>query len=248
MSPRTKKGLGIGWLILGFFVIVCLSGVAIFTIGANILYPPELETQIAPVSTVQAATVAPASSASLTPSLLPAPIDLTGSGDATVKVDKWTGPALLKITHDGSGNFKVYNLDSRGERINLLVFTSGAYDNVLPLDFVEGQQTASFQITANGSWELQVIPLGALRTEKIPGTISGHGDDVILLQGDGSPASLTVDASQATQAFTIYGLGGTTQTLVDENAPYAGTVSLNSDLRVLVVKASGPWRLDVTVK
>jgi hypothetical protein len=52
-----------------------------------------------------------------------------------VELDKWSSPALLKITHNGSGNFKVYNLNSNGERINLLVFTNGSYDGYLPLDF-----------------------------------------------------------------------------------------------------------------
>ena len=117
------------------------------------------------------------------------------------------------------------------------------YDGYLPLDFLAGQETKSFDITANSPWELQVIPLGTLRVEKIPGTITGVGDDMFVIQGDGSPNLLRVDASQASQDFIVYGIGNTTETLVDENAPYSGTVSLSSEMRVLVVNATGPWSL-----
>jgi hypothetical protein len=241
-------------LIFGLIAIVYILGLAIFFLRNRPALPENRGDQITFTQTAQIDTLIPESTVTHTPAPastatpIPNPIALTGSGDTIVDLDIWTSPSLLEITYKGSGNFKAHNLDSNSERINFLVFTNGSYDGILPLDFLEGQLTASFQITSNGSWELQVIPLGALRAEKIPGIISGVGNDMFILRGDGSLDLLNADASQASQTFTIYGIGITTETLVDESAPYLGTVSLSSKVRVLVVNASGLWSLDVTVK
>src|SRR5262249_49952845 len=88
----------------------------------------------------------------------PAPIALTGKGDAVVDISKPHGAALAHIKYGGGGNFAITNYGPNGERINLLVNTIGQYEGTRPLDFLDGEQTARFEVNASGPWEIDVLP------------------------------------------------------------------------------------------
>jgi len=183
----------------------------------------------------------------LTPTPAPEPIVLSGSGDAVVDVAKWEGPALAHVTYQGSRNFIVYNYGADGEKIDLLVNTIGSYEGTRPLDFLEDEHTTRFQVESSGAWEIQVLPLSEIRRETIAGTFEGQGDDVVLLSG-GTPDLLVIDARRADSNFVIWGYGGRRSLLVNEIAPYDGTVIAGKDTLVLVIEAEGPWQIEVTVR
>lgn len=175
----------------------------------------------------------------------PEPVLITGTGDSVENVN-WNGAGLLHITYTGDGNFAIINYDTNGERIDLLVNTIGTYEGTVPLDFID-EDTARFEIKASGSWEIQILPLDNVRVETIPGTFTGKGDDVIAIAG-GTPDLMIVDASTAEGNFVIWSYGNQKDLLVNEIAPYDGTVILSKDTFMLVINAEGDWSIEIKTK
>lgn len=180
---------------------------------------------------------------------LPQPIILTGTGDSIVDIDKWSSVALLKVTYTGGSNFVVRNYGAGNDVIDLLVNTIGAYSGSQLIDIYDNDQTVRFEVKASGPWEIQVLPIIHLRKETMPGTITGIGDDVVLLQGTGTPDMLRADASQSTSNFIVYALTNFNFELVfNEIAPYTGTVLIDGTTNLLQIKAEGPWSIEVITK
>jgi len=255
-------------VLLAVFVLLVLSGCTSKQVPATeknapTLAPSPTDTMV-PTATLTPTvtftpkptnTPRPTNTPSPTPTFTPtpAPIVLKGSGDSVVDVDKWDGPALLKIKYRGYGNFVIWNYGANGEKIDLLVNTIGNYEGTRPLDFLDGEFTRRLQIEAAGKWEIQILPLREVRQEKIPGTIEGQGDDVVYIAGNGTPDLLKVDASKAKGNFAVWGYGASRDLLVNEIAPYTGTTVIPSDVPVsgkmlLVIEAEGPWSLQITTR
>jgi len=179
---------------------------------------------------------------------------LKGSGDSVVDVNKWNGPALLHTKYTGSSNFVVWNYDTNGEKIDLLVNTIGNYEGIRPLDFLDGEDTARLQIESSGQWEIQVLPLDQIRRVEIPSIFDGKGDDVVYLKGTEKPDLLKIDASQAKSNFAIWGYGSDRDLLVNEIAPYTGIIIIPNSLPtssgglILVIEAEGNWSIEVTTR
>ena len=182
---------------------------------------------------------------------VPEPIFLTSVGDSVFDIQKWEGPAILRIKYTGGGNFVVRNYAANGkDYYDLLVNTIGPYEGTVPLDFRDGEHTARFEVKAelSGAWEFHIEPLSNARVETIPGTIAGTGDDVILI-GGGEAELLTVVASQAEHNFVIHTISsGGLDPLVNEIAPYAGTKLPDASTMALIIQATGPWSLEITTR
>ena len=176
---------------------------------------------------------------------IPTPILLSGTGSTVVDLAKWDVGALAHITHDGGGNFAIWSYGEDGNRIDLLVNTIGNYKGTVPLDFGTDEQTTRFEITARGSWTIEVAPLETMRREMIPGIMIGEGDDVLFMVSD-DPDLLTAKADGWRGNFAVWAYGDRRSLLVNEIAPYEGTVVVPRDALVLVVQAAGPWELEVT--
>jgi hypothetical protein len=113
-----------------------------------------------------------------------------------------------------------------------------------------GEQTARFEVKADltGAWEFRIEPLSNARIEKIPGTITGSSDDVILVGGSMADL-LKIDASRAEHNFVIQTISGSgLDLLVNEIVPYTGTKLLDPSTMALIIKATGPWSLQITTK
>jgi len=180
---------------------------------------------------------------------IPQSIFLTNYGDSVFNVQKWEGPAILKIKYTGERNFIVENYAVNSNvPYELLVNTIGSYEGTVPLDFRDGEQTARFVVKASGTWEFHIEPLANARIEPIPDTISGKGDDVVLI-GDGTPDLLKADASQASRNFIVQAIADARYDLViNEIAPYTGTNILNPSTVALIIQATGPWSLEITTR
>jgi hypothetical protein len=216
-----------------------------FAEGANssivvATFTPEPTNTAAPTRT-------PRPTATSTP--IPEPIFLTSVGDSVFDVQKWEGPAILKIKYSGGGNFVVRNYPTdSNDYYDLLVNTIGAYEGTIPLDFRDGEQTARFEVKGSGAWEFHIEPLTNARIEQIPGTISGNGDDIVFIRG-GIPDTLAVDASQAESNFVVRAIANARFDLVvNEIAPYIGTNILDPSTIALIIKSTGPWSLEITTQ
>lgn len=176
-----------------------------------------------------------------------APVTLQGSGDNVVEVPAHSAPYIAKVTYNGEGNFAVLNVDGSGNHMDLLINTIGSYQGTVPIDFLAEEQTSRFEITASGPWQIDLQPLSMARHENIPGIIQGNSDDVIIFNS-GVPDLLKADASSGSGNFAIWEYGEFRDLIINEIAPYSGTVAMGNDTSLIVVTATGPWSLEITTR
>ena len=182
------------------------------------------------------------------PTSLPQPIILSGTGDSIIETGKTSDyVAILKAKHTGSSNFAILNYNANNEQIDVLVNTIGNYEGTVPLDFRSDELTSRLEIKADGPWEIQILSLFEARGEPIPGVIQGVGDDVVILAGT-NPDTIKA-AAEGNGNFAVVAFGDSGLDLViNEIAPYTGTVLLKNDVAVLAIQAEGNWSLEITTR
>lgn len=140
-----------------------------------------------------------------TPTPKPEPIVLSGKGSNVVDLKKWDGPAIVRVTGNGSGNFIVYRYDANGDKLGLMVNAIGKYTGVIPMDLLDNEHTTRLEVKYSGPWQFEILPLEQASVLRAPGTYDGHDEDVIILVGDNLDL-LNVDASKAEGNFIVYPL------------------------------------------
>jgi len=177
---------------------------------------------------------------------LPQPLSFSGKGDQVLDINKWDGAAIMDVKYTGGGNFVIWNYDSAGEKIDLLVNTIGSYSGKVPLDFMTGEATARLQIESSGTWTITISPLSlnVINVVQVPGTYQGSGDDVVGL--DGTPDTGTF-STQTHDNFVVwsYSSTGGKDLLVNEIGPYSGTKVMDKNTFLLVISSGGAWSMDI---
>lgn len=184
-----------------------------------------------------------------TPTPPPEPIELSGTGDSVVDIDKWSGPAVVRISGNASQrHFAVISYDAQGNRLDLLVNTTNPYEGVRPLDFFQNQHTSRFEISATGPWQIEVLSLleGAPVVD-IPGPAEGSGDSVILLDAQADIATITGNAAGSHFAIIGYGPSGR-NLMVNTTDPYEGSVQVVPGVFILDITAVGDWVIEFTAR
>lgn len=172
----------------------------------------------------------------------------SGSGDTVISFDRTAEPAIVHIVgNTGSHHFAVTSYGSQGEYINLLVNTLDPYDGIRPLDF-EGEHATRFEVNATGAWTIEILPISAAHTLWVPGSLSGSGDDVIVLAGN-TPDLATISGNSVSHHFAVIGYGSSgnyLDLLVNTIDPYEGTVMLDRTTHFLEIDAEGQWVISIT--
>ncbi len=180
-----------------------------------------------------------------TPTPLPEPKAYSGSGSDVVAIEKPGGLDAVVIVHvvgnAESSYFGVTGFDEAGKQTDLLVNTTDPYDGITLLDARKGQTTTRLQVEAQGDWTIEVRPLAMARGAAVPGTTSGAGDDVLLL--DGEPDTAHIVGNAEGRYFGVIGHGKRYDLLVNTTDPYDGRVIVNRDTVVIEVKATGEWEV-----
>jgi|GEM_PF-5313339 hypothetical protein len=161
--------------------------------------------------------------------LPPEPVVRSGHGRAAVAVAKPAGTddaVLLAVEGDGVA---VTGLDRDGRVTTQIPSARGTY----LLDARRDETTATLHIDADGPWTLTLRSLGLVRRDLLPGEVSGHGDDVVLVDLSlvGSARAATVDGDAQVHLHS----GGWRH-------DFAGTLPA-ADLVIVEVHAPGPWTL-----
>lgn len=183
-----------------------------------------------------------------TPEPTVAPIILIGSGDSVVDVPEH-GPGVIHIKGNATSRyFSVTSFGANNKQIDLLVNTSDPYDGTRPMDFKQNEKTTRLQVKGEGDWSAEIVPLKQARTEKIPGSFSGAGDDVVLILGDAKPDLAKIKGNADSRYFGVFAYGKGTDLLVNTSDPYDGTVIVPGDALCLEIRASGQWNVEVTTK
>ncbi|MEJ2859511.1 hypothetical protein [Actinomycetospora flava] len=174
---------------------------------------------------------APATTAPVTPRTY------RGSGDDVVSVSNQPGAYVLEFSCPRCSGNTVLRSDG-SER--LLVNTIGSYEGKRWIDIRDGSVTTQLEVEATGSW---TITIGGLdRATQANGQVSGEGDDVVMMSGNSSVASVT---NRGSGNFVVHVLSGTRSRIdlaVNEIGSYNGTVSLDTPALVQVT-SEGNWSI-----
>jgi hypothetical protein len=205
---------------------------------------PSVAAQASPEASVPAASSAPAASeASTTPTF--STITLSGSSDKVAKFTKPTGTAAIAVvSYRGADNFSIQSLDASGGQNDLLVNTIGSYSGTVLFD--ASSDSVAFQVTASGPWKIVIRPLTDARLWSGSATVSGKGDDVLLLSTPTSGLTPATITNRGQDNFVVTAFSDTTSDLlVNEIGPYSGEVPLPDGTLLISVLSTGAWSIKV---
>ncbi len=179
-----------------------------------------------------------------TTTLPPILVEGSGHGDDVVEFSIDGIPVIVTFSHVGSANFVVWSLDADFENVDLLVNTIGGYDGTRPMQFLDDEQVAGFEISADGDWSFVISPLQEAQRVGCP--FDGDGDDVVIVEdfvSGGGAATLSFDANTN---FAIWAWGTDDRDLiVNDIGPYEGTVRVSSGLDIWDITGDGgSWTVD----
>lgn len=156
------------------------------------------------------------------------PISFSGNGNTIIDVNKWTGPAIARISNQSSiGQFSVASHELDGT-VRGLVDASGQYSGSILFDFINDEKTIQLEVSSQGQWSIDILPLDYAQIGSINNPVPGKGDNVILFEGH--PTSIRVDIKGPQSKFRVWGYGASSQILAIGASPYSSTVLIPSGL------------------
>ena len=171
----------------------------------------------------------------------PEPVTYTGSGDDVIDIEPPTDQFVLQITGNSAArHFAVEGYDSQGEPTELFVNTTDPYTDGITID--PTFTTTTLEISATGEWSISLVPLQSLEQIIVGTTLDGTGDQVLLVSGSPTRASITGNAGAHHFAVAVYGASGS-DLLVNTTDPYEGNVMVTDDPVVLEVDSEDAWSI-----
>jgi hypothetical protein len=150
------------------------------------------------------------------------PISFSGNGNTIIDVNKWTGPAIARISNQSSiGQFSVASHELDGT-VRGLVDASGQYSGSILFDFINDEKTIQLEVSSQEQWSIDILPLEDARIGSIDNPVSGSGDDVILFEG--RPVSVQVDIKGPQSKFRVWAYGTSSELLAIGTSPYSNTI------------------------
>ncbi|MCK2217680.1 hypothetical protein MF672_028375 [Actinomadura sp. ATCC 31491] len=168
-----------------------------------------------------------------------------GEGDDVIRIPVTTQPSLVKATHRGESNFIVWALSTSGKQVGLVANAVGDYKGTVAFNTISRQKVRSLEITADGAWTLQVLPLTKARYWAI--NAKGEGADVLRLTAPLKAARRITLRHAGESNFVVWTLdnrGSTTKLLVNKIGDYRGRVLLPAGTRYVTVEADGAWSIN----
>ena len=140
--------------------------------------------------------------------------------------------------NDAGRHFSVTGYDDNDNRTNLFVNVTDPYEGIT-LD--PSGTTTTLEISAQGSWTIESRSAFSARVIEAPGTINGTGDEVLLVEG--SPSLATIKGNPNSRHFSVLGYNPKRSLLVNTTDPYEGTVRVERDTFLLEINAVGDWEI-----
>lgn len=154
-NEKTKKGVisrggCIALLVIFIFIIIVFAVISSGNKSTNPPAPRELTEQ------EKAQKAAEEKARQEAEAKANAPINLSGTGQqATSKFHLTKGLKIFKMTHDGSGNFAIWLIDSNGNKVYLLVNEIGSF-NGSKAEQIRLEGDYLLDIAANGNWTVTI--------------------------------------------------------------------------------------------
>jgi hypothetical protein len=175
----------------------------------------------------------------------PQPQQASGTSDQVVALTfPSSTPALLHATFQGSENFIVHEINGLGLQGELLVNTVGSYDGVTPVNFLTSEGATKLQIQGQGPWTITLSPIATAPRVQSPGTYSANGDAIVAISG--SPTTGVFNYTGA-ENFIVHAVTSNQESIVvNEIGAFNGTEVMPTGTVLLIVKASGPWSVNLS--
>lgn len=192
-------------------------------------------------------TPAPTATPQATPTPEPPsePVYYSGNGDDVLTINKPRGPGSRALAfirgNSEASHFAVSAFDAQGGQVALLVNTTDPYEGLVPLDFMDGEETTQLEVSSSGEWEIELRPLESMDIHNVPGEVIGRGDHVFGITGDAPTAH--IDGNENERHFAVAGYGNGWELLVNTTDQYRGRVQVPPDIRIIEVDGEGPWRI-----
>lgn len=162
-----------------------------------------------------------------------------GNSDDVVKIDKADGPAVMEFNCPKCSSNTVVQTDGADF---VVVNTVGAYDGKLLLDGQTGSVTTQLTIKADHPWTATIGGLDLAQRPAPNASVSGEGDDVVLLSGTSDSAAVS---NQGTSNFAFkYTLadGSDSGLPINTIGKYKGIVHI-TEPSVVQVTSDGTWAI-----
>ena len=168
-------------------------------------------------------------------------ITFNGSGDDVVEFDLQENAFyLIHVKGNAEGrHFALKAYDETGY-YDLLINTSKVYDGkVFDGDFNKN----TLEVNAQGEWTIEVLDLTNASTHIEQGqTVTGHGDDVLLVYSYGKTATFKQNG-KGHVAVKIYDGRGYYDLAVNESGEYEGKFMLGKNPCIITVESESDWEL-----
>lgn len=172
-----------------------------------------------------------------------------GSGDDFIVIEKPDKgmPALLVVKGNSRArHFSITSYDENRDYVDLLVNTTESYYGLVAIDLPNHTQTKYLEISAEGSWTIDVYHIGSAPKISIGNPVSESGDYVLWIEDEPVIAEITGNSSErhfSIISYDIYGNYG--DLLVNTTSRYFGRVMIPKDTLLLNISAEGNWSIDL---
>ncbi len=169
----------------------------------------------------------------------------SGNGDSIVEVRKVKKSVLVQLSHQDNSNFIVWAADKNASRIDLVANEIGNYSGTVLLNLSPGEVLNYFEVTADGSWLLEVKGL-----KKAPNwkgkSYSGFGDQVIELKKALSSNTLLNLSHTGSSNFIVWTYDNNGKKLelkINKIGAYSGQKFLGSRVKYISIQSDGDWTI-----
>lgn len=167
-----------------------------------------------------------------------------GEGDDVVSIPVTSTPSIVKSTHQGESNFIVWALSTSGKQVDLVANAIGDHKGTRAFNVSRANKVRSLEVTADGSWTLQVLPISKARYWAI--SAKGAGADVLRLTAPSRAARRMTIRHSGESNFIVWALdnrGRYTKLLANRIGDYRGRVLLPAGTRYATIEADGAWTI-----
>lgn len=172
-----------------------------------------------------------------------------GIGDDILIIEKPDEdlPTLLVINgNKGSSHFSITSYDAARNYVDLLVNTSEPYTGIVAIDLPVGTNTKMLEISATGSWAVNVYSIGAAPKISTDSPKSDSGDNILWIEGDASIATISGNSDSSHFSVVAYdGAGNYGDLLVNTSDAYRGKVMIPKGTLLLQINATGNWTINL---
>ncbi|MET9557110.1 hypothetical protein [Streptomyces sp. NPDC006645] len=173
---------------------------------------------------------------------------IDGHGHQVARLTPDLGPVILRLTHDGPGQFVVDALDERLRSASQLVYTEGPFAS-RSLVNADDRQVRAVRVQADGPWSVQAVAVSAAL---VLGTEAARpASDVLRYEGGPGIATLRHEGDPTSDdggyflvdTFELDGSGFLDQ-LANHIGRWRGEAPLTGPC-LIFVRSDGPWSISV---